>query len=88
MSEADRRRLLRTEWGVVHHIHSTACAARCRQAAISASGYGDRGTSLRRYSCHRAEVAGEVEIPANRIDDLPTTFSGGISSVCRLPATW
>ncbi len=29
----------------------------------------------------------EVEIPANRIDDLPTTFSGGMRNVCRLPAT-
>ena len=38
MSEADRRRLLRTEWAWCISIHSTACAARCRQAAISASG--------------------------------------------------
>ncbi len=88
MSEADRRRLLRTEWGVVHRIRLTACAARCRQAAISANGDGNRSASLRRYSRHRAEMAGEVEIPANRIDDLPTTFSGGSSNVCRLPATW
>ncbi len=38
MSEADRRRLLRTEWAWCISIRSTACAARSRQAAISASG--------------------------------------------------
>ena len=49
MSEADRRRLLRTEWGVVHQHPMDGL--------------------------HWLE---EVEIPASRIDDLPTTFSGGM----------
>ncbi|MCW7027326.1 ATP-binding cassette domain-containing protein [Escherichia coli] len=39
---------------------------------------GDRGASLRRYSRHRAEVAGGGGDSSNRIDDLPTTFSGGM----------
>lgn len=38
MSEADRRRLLRTEWGVVHQHPLDGLRRRCRQAAISASG--------------------------------------------------
>lgn len=38
MSEADRRRLLRTEWGVVHQHPLDGLRRRCRQAAISANG--------------------------------------------------
>lgn len=38
MSEADRRRLLRTEWGVVHQHPLDGLRRRSRQAAISASG--------------------------------------------------
>ena len=37
MSEADRRRLLRTEWAWCISIRWTGCVARCRPAAISAS---------------------------------------------------
>ncbi len=59
MSEADRRRLLRTEWGVVH----TASTRRPAPPGVGRRQYrraadGDRGASLRRYSRHRAEVAG------------------------------
>ena len=78
--------LAATEWGVVHQHPLDGL----RQ--VSAGGnIGERlmatGTSLWRYSRHRAEVAEDVEIPANRIDDLPTTFPAACSSVCRLPAT-
>ncbi|EFR0539163.1 ATP-binding cassette domain-containing protein [Escherichia coli] len=59
MSEADRRRLLRTEWGVVHQHPLDGLR---RQVSAGGAGRraadGDRGASLRRYSRHRAEVAG------------------------------
>ena len=79
MSEADRRRLLRTEWGVVNQ-HPLAGLRR----QVSAGGnIGERlmATGARHYGDIRATAQKwleEVEIPANRIDDLPTTFSGGM----------
>ncbi len=47
-------------------------------------------TGARHYGDIRATAQKwleEVEIPANRIDDLPTTFPAACSNVCRLPAT-
>lgn len=58
MSEADRRRLLRTEWGVVHQHPLDGLRRRVGRRQYRRAVDGDRGTSLRRYSCHRAEVAG------------------------------
>ncbi len=78
ISEADRRRLLRTEWGVVHHPLDGL------RRQVSAGGdVGERlmATGARHYGDIRATAQKwleEVEIPANRIDDLPTTFSGGM----------
>ncbi|MBW6098555.1 hypothetical protein HT118_22480 [Escherichia coli] len=59
MSEADRRRLLRTEWGVVHQHPLDGL----RRQVSAGGNIGERlmatgGASLRRYSRHRAEVAG------------------------------
>ena len=79
MSEGERRRLLRTEWGVVHQ-HAMDGLRR----HVSAGGnIGERlmATGARHYGDIRATAERwleEVEIPASRIDDLPTTFSGGM----------
>lgn len=79
MSEADRRRLLRTEWGVVHQHPLDGL----RRQVSAGGNIGERlmATGARHYGDIRATTQKwleEVEIPANRIDDLPTTFSGGM----------
>lgn len=89
MSEADRRRLLRTEWGVVHQHPLDGL----RRQVSAGGNIGERlmATGARHYGDIRATAQKwleEVEIPANRIDDLPTTFPAACSNVCRLPATW
>lgn len=78
MSEADRRRLLRTEWGVVHQHPMDGLRRR-----VGGGNIGERlmATGARHYGNIRATAQHwleEVEIPASRIDDLPTTFSGGM----------
>ncbi|MER2045173.1 phosphonate C-P lyase system protein PhnK [Pantoea agglomerans] len=79
MSESDRRRLLRTEWGVVHQHPMDGL-----RSQVSAGGnIGERlmATGQRHYGDIRAEASRwlqAVEIDAGRIDDLPTTFSGGM----------
>ena len=79
LSESKRRRLLRTEWGVVHQHPLDGLRPQVtaggnigeRLMAIGQRHYGDiRNEALRWLQ--------DVEIPANRIDDLPTTFSGGM----------
>ena len=79
LSESDRRRLLRTEWGVVHQHPLDGLRPQVtaggnigeRLMAIGQRHYGDiRNEALRWLQ--------DVEIPANCIDDLPTTFSGGM----------
>lgn len=79
MSESDRRRLLRTEWGVVHQHPLDGL----RRQVSAGGNIGERlmATGARHYGDIRATAQKwleEVEIPANRIDDLPTTFSGGM----------
>lgn len=79
MSEVDRRRLLRTEWGVVHQHPLDGL----RRQVSAGGNIGERlmATGARHYGDIRATAQKwleEVEIPANRIDDLPTTFSGGM----------
>jgi len=79
MSESDRRQLLRTDWGVVHQHPMDGL-----RAQVSAGGnIGERlmATGQRHYGDIRAEASRwlqAVEIDAGRIDDLPTTFSGGM----------
>ena len=68
MSEAERRRLLRTEWGVVHQHPMDGL-----RRQVSAG--GNIGERLMATAARWLE---EVEIPGSRIDDLPTTFSGGM----------
>ncbi|NDL63787.1 phosphonate C-P lyase system protein PhnK [Acerihabitans arboris] len=79
MAESDRRRLLRTEWGVVHQHPLDGLRPR-----VSAGGnIGERLMAIgqRHYGEIRQQAGRwleDVEIPASRIDDFPTTFSGGM----------
>ncbi|MEH3062230.1 phosphonate C-P lyase system protein PhnK [Methylobacterium sp. A52T] len=79
LSEAGRRALMRTEWGFVRQD-----AAQGLRMAVSAGGnVGERlmGLGDRHYGRIRAQALdwlGRVEIAADRIDDPPTRFSGGM----------
>jgi putative phosphonate transport system ATP-binding protein len=79
LSEAVRRQLLRTDWGVVHQnprdgLRLTVSAGANvgeRLMAIGARHYGEiRGQAL--------DWLGKVEIDRDRIDDRPASFSGGM----------
>ncbi|CNB70777.1 phosphonate C-P lyase system protein PhnK [Yersinia enterocolitica] len=79
MAESQRRRLLRTEWGVVHQHPLDGLRPQVsaggnigeRLMAIGQRHYGE----IRQQAGHWLE---DVEIPLSRLDDLPTTFSGGM----------
>lgn len=79
LSEAGRRALMRTEWGFVRQD-----AAQGLRMAVSAGGnVGERlmGLGDRHYGRIRAQALdwlGRVEIAADRIDEPPTRFSGGM----------
>ncbi|HBV75562.1 MULTISPECIES: phosphonate C-P lyase system protein PhnK [Vibrio] len=79
MAESQRRHLLRTEWGVVHQHPMDGLRAR-----VSAGGnIGERLMAVgeRHYGDIREKAQQwlqDVEIPADRIDGMPTTFSGGM----------
>ncbi len=79
MAESDRRRLLRTDWGVVHQNPLDGLRAR-----VSAGGnIGERLMAIgeRHYGNIRRQAGQwltDVEIPLARLDDFPTTFSGGM----------
>jgi putative phosphonate transport system ATP-binding protein len=79
LSEPERRMLGRTDWAFVHQNPRDGLRMR-----ISAGGnVGERlmAVGARHYGDIRAEAAdwlGRVEISANRIDDRPSGFSGGM----------
>ncbi|QKJ87667.1 phosphonate C-P lyase system protein PhnK [Paramixta manurensis] len=79
LSESERRRLLRTEWGLVHQHPLDGL-----RPQVSAGGnIGERlmAVGQRHYGEIRQQAKSwlqDVEIPAARIDDLPVTFSGGM----------
>jgi putative phosphonate transport system ATP-binding protein len=79
LSQAERRRLARADWGFVHQDAreglrmSVSAGANVGEPlmALGARHYGEiRGAAL-------AWLA-QVEIGADRIDDMPETFSGGM----------
>ncbi len=79
MSEAERRVLMRTDWGFVHQNPSDGLRMRVsaggnvgeRLMAVGARHYGDiRATAL--------DWLRRVEIDGDRLDDLPASFSGGM----------
>ncbi|WP_437612535.1 phosphonate C-P lyase system protein PhnK [Erwinia sp. V71] len=79
LSESERRRLLRTEWGVVHQHPLDGL----RRQVSAGGNIGERLMAVgeRHYGNIRQRASQwleDVEIPVTRIDDLPTTFSGGM----------
>jgi len=79
LSEAERRALMRTDWGFVHQH-----AALGLRMNVSAGGnIGERLMALgdRHYGRIRETAAhwlGRVEIAADRLDHKPSTYSGGM----------
>jgi putative phosphonate transport system ATP-binding protein len=79
MSEPERRLLLRTEWAFVHQNPRDGL-----RMGVSAGGnVGERlmATGWRHYGNIRGAAVdwlGRVEIDADRIDDRPSAFSGGM----------
>lgn len=79
LSEAERRLLMRTDWGFVHQD-----AAQGLRMNVSAGGnIGERLMAIgnRHYGDIRAQAEGwldRVEIDIGRLDDKPTAFSGGM----------
>ncbi len=78
-SEAERRRLLRGDWAYVHQNPRDGL-----RMGVSAGGnVGERlmAVGARHYGAIRQAAAdwlGRVEIAAERIDDRPSAFSGGM----------
>ena len=79
LNEAERRLLMRTDWGFVHQD-----AREGLRMGVSAGGnVGERLMAVgeRHYGDIRdtaIDWLGRVEIEAGRIDDTPRTFSGGM----------
>ncbi len=79
MSEPERRMLSRTDWAFVHQQARDGL-----RMGVSAGGnVGERlmAVGARHYGDIRDQAVdwlGRVEIPADRVDDRPTAFSGGM----------
>jgi len=79
LDEAERRRLLRTDWGLVRQNPRDGL----RMSVSAGANVGERLMALghRHYGQIRSEAArwlAQLEIAADRIDDKPATFSGGM----------
>ncbi|TFF24895.1 phosphonate C-P lyase system protein PhnK [Jiella endophytica] len=79
LTEAERRFLMRTDWGFVHQ--NPADGLRMRVSAGANIGERMMAVGDRHYGRIRQTAEdwlGRVEIPGARIDDRPTAFSGGM----------
>lgn len=79
MSEAERRFLMRTDWGFVHQNPADGL----RMTVSAGANVGERLMAVgdRHYGKIRATATdwlGRVEIAEDRIDDQPRAFSGGM----------
>ncbi len=79
MPEPERRRLMRSDWAFVHQNPRDGL----RMGVTAGGNVGERlmGTGARHYGNIRAAATdwlGRVEIAADRIDDRPRQFSGGM----------
>lgn len=79
LSEARRRLLMRTDWGIVHQNPRDGL----RFGISAGANVGERLIAVgeRHYGNLRAEVTDwleRVEMDIGRMDDLPSTFSGGM----------
>ncbi len=78
MSEAERRRLLRTEWGVVHQHPMDGLRRQVSAGATSANGsWPPAPATTATFAPPPKSGCRRWRFPS-RIDDLPTTFSGGM----------
>jgi len=88
MTEAERRRLMRSDWGFVHQNPRDGL-----RMGVSAGGnVGERLMALgaRHYGNIRDEAKAwlqRVEIDTARIDDLPRHFSGGMQQRLQIART-
>ena len=79
LAEAERRRLIRTDWGIVHQNPRDGLRMRVtaganvseRLMAVGERHYGRLREAAATWLDH-------VEIDRDRLDDLPATFSGGM----------
>lgn len=79
LSEREVRRLWRTEWGFVHQ--NAVDGLRMHVSAGGNVGEPLMANGARHYGAIRAQAAEwleRVEIPRDRMDDTPATFSGGM----------
>jgi putative phosphonate transport system ATP-binding protein len=79
LTEAERRFLMRTDWGFVHQD----AAQGLRMSVSAGANVGERLMAVgeRHYGRIRdtaLDWLGRVEIDADRIDDAPRSFSGGM----------
>ena len=85
LSEPRRRRLMKTEWGFVRQNPRDGL----RMTVTAGANIGERllDVGQRHYGNIRTEALqwlSEVEISHNRIDNFPTTFSGGMQQRLQL----
>ena len=79
LAEQDRRRLMRTAWGIVHQNPRDGLRMDVSAGGNVGERLIDRGD--RRYASIREAAAdwlARVEIDPRRIDDTPASFSGGM----------
>jgi putative phosphonate transport system ATP-binding protein len=79
MSDAQKRLLMRTDWGIVHQNPRDGL----RMGVSAGANVGERlmAVGARHYGDIRSQAIGwlnRVEIEVDRIDDLPGAFSGGM----------
>lgn len=79
LTEAERRMLMRTDWGFVHQDAREGL----RMGVSAGANVGERmmAVGVRHYGNIRATATdwlSRVEIPADRIDDSPWAYSGGM----------
>ena len=85
LPEARRRQLMKTEWGFVQQNPRDGL----RMTVTAGANIGERllDVGQRHYGNIRAEAIewlSQVEIPHSRMDDLPSTFSGGMQQRLQL----
>ncbi|MBX2862402.1 MAG: phosphonate C-P lyase system protein PhnK, partial [Leptolyngbyaceae cyanobacterium MAG.088] len=85
LPEPRRRRLMKTEWGFVRQNPRDGL----RMTVTAGANIGERllDVGQRHYGNIRTEALEwlkEVEIPTDRIDNFPTTFSGGMQQRLQL----
>ncbi len=79
IAESVRRRLMKTDWGIVHQ--NPRDGLRMRVSAGANVGERLMAVGARNYARIRSQALAwllRVEIDGERLDDLPQTFSGGM----------